>query len=114
MGIENFNLEKNSSQAVHMIRRETIEEWSCKYLLRLIWSMNFNQRDLHLIYREESKVADAIAMEAHQVEEWQEIFTSLELPIRIQKLLVFDRIGIPTLKHCTEGALFFHVGQQGF
>lgn len=59
------------------------------------WELIHQFRTMKLIYREQNMVADNFAKSALGSTAKKVFFTVHELPLIIQKIIIFDRIGIP-------------------
>lgn len=70
---------------------------------------------MKLVYREENSAADGFAKWVHGLDMLVISQDVNDLPRSLQKILFFDRIGLPYYRpNIIRGALFSCFGQQGF
>lgn len=65
MNIFRFIIETHSLLAFEMIQRKIQVHWQTEYLVRQVWALLEDPSCLQLIYREQNRVADMLAKEAH-------------------------------------------------
>lgn len=95
---QQIEVETDSELACNTILNRCIVACRYMYMVRKIRRLMSERTKIRHIYRQPNKVADAIATIAHGRDERRDFFELAEVPRSVQKLLFFDRIGLPCFR----------------
>lgn len=98
LGIRGYTVEVDSTIVFNMAKRQGNIQWRHIYLIRQLWALVDPDIKINLIVREQNMVADALAKEVQKHHSRMEFFTVRDLPRNIEKLLFYDRIGLPVFR----------------
>lgn len=94
----NVCIEMDSALAVKMIDDSSQIQWRYVHIVRRIKERRHYFKSVKFIYREQNMVAVHLAKDALGASEKTDYFRIQDLPMRTQKLIFLDRIGLPNFR----------------